>query len=64
MIARLLREPRKLHSGDAVAWAIILTVIGLIASATLSGCADMEKTAPCNPYLAGMQHPQAVGCEP
>jgi hypothetical protein len=54
--------PRKLHRGDLIAWAIILMVAAVIFS--LLGCASMEQTPPCDPYLSGNTKPQAIGCRP
>jgi hypothetical protein len=58
MILRyLLRDPRKLHRGDAVAWLVVIAVAG----AALAGC---ETAPPCDPYYAGNTQPPSIGCRP
>jgi hypothetical protein len=59
MLRYLLREPRKLHRGDLMAWLTVLAIAGILFA--LCGC---ETPAPCDKYLASKTMPQAYGCHP
>lgn len=56
-----LTEPsRKLHRGDAVAWAVLIAAGALLFA--LCGCDEV--TPNCDPYYASKTMPRSQGCRP